>query len=203
MKNIQSKIILLIVLSLIFLLSSCFESEDSIEDNDWNSVQTKYEHEDFSINIPAKWDLLNSVSEVLPKPSNWEIIFDAVSSIKSDNFYRNMLVLKQDIEEKSLSTLNYIIGNYIWSEKEYFYIKKISEKNVKISGENTKIYEFEARYSEDTPILNFIQTWVICSDNWYIITIAIEKNNKNFSRYESLLWSFKCKNINSELIESE
>ena len=182
---------ILIFISLIFILSSCFDWKN-IEDNSWNSVQTKYNWTDFSMTIPAKWELLKNTWEILPKPSSWEIIFDAVSSIKNDGFYRNILVLKQDIEETNFSSLDFIIWNYLWTKNDYFYMKKLKEENVKIDSKNTKIYSFEAKYSEDTPILKFLQTWVICDKKGYIITIALEKSNKNIDRYEGLLGSFKC-----------
>ena len=181
------KIIILVILA--FTLVSCWDDLDTAW---WEIVQTVYDSTDFSITIPAKWNILKNVSEILPKPSNWEIVFDAVSTIKNEDFYRNILVLKQEWN-LDISSLDFIIWNYIGAKKEYFYIKDISEKNVLIDSKKTKIYEFDARYSEDTSIVKFLQTWIICGKNWYIITIALEKNNLNVSRYESLLATFSCK----------
>jgi len=186
---------ILILISLIFILSSCFGSDEVVKDSSWDSVQTKYKWANFSMTIPAKWKLITDFDKILPKPANWEIVFDAVSDVEIDGFYRNILVLKQEIVEENFNSLDFIIWNYIWAERQYFYTKKISEKNVKIDSKNTKIYSFEARYSEDTPILKFLQTWIICDKKGYILTIALEKSNKNIERYEWLLGSFKCKKI--------
>ena len=183
---------ILLLVSLVFILSSCFGSDDELEDSSGNSIQAKYEWTDFSMTIPSKWELIKETEKILPKPSDWEVIFDAVSNVESDGFYRNILILKQDILENNFSSLDFIIWNYIWAEKEYFYIKKLKEDNVKIDSKNTKIYSFEAKYSEDTPILKFLQTWIICDKKGYLITIALEKSNENIDRYKWLLGSFKC-----------
>ncbi len=190
--------IIIIAFSL-FALFSCWSWEE-VKDELWEPVQVVYDSNDFSITIPSKWEVLKNVSDILPKPANWEIVFDAVSSIKNDDFYRNILVLKQKINSQ-MTSLDFTIWNYIWAKKEYFYIKQLAEKNVKIDKKNTKLYEFDARYSEDTPIVKFLQTWLICNDNWYIITIALEKNNLNIERYEWLLASFKCKDIKTNSAE--
>jgi len=60
----------------------------------------------------------------------------------------------------------------------------LAEKNVVIDSKKTKIYEFEAKYSENTPILKFLQTGIICDNKSFLITIAIEKSNTNIERYE-------------------
>jgi len=181
------KIIILFIFTL--GLSSCF---DSTTVDSWESVKSLYENTNFSISIPSKWKVIKNTDEILPKPADWEVVFDAVSETLNDNFYRNILVLKQEIIN-DISSLDYITWNYIWSIKEYFYIKKLDENNVLIDWQKTKVYEFEARYSEDTPILKFIQTWIICDKKWYILTISLEKNNLNLDRYKFLLWTFKCK----------
>lgn len=178
-----------IFIFIIFTIISCW---DDTWTSSWDDIQAIYETKNFSITIPAKWDIIKNVWTILPKPSNWEIVFDAASNINNDDFYRNILVLKQEINS-DLTSLDFIIWNYIWAKKEYFYIKSLAEKNVIINSKKTKLYQFEARYSEDTPIVKFLQTWIICNNNWYIITIAIEKSNLSIDRYEGLLASFKCK----------
>lgn len=170
-------------------LSSCF---DSTVVESWESIQSLYENKNFSISIPSKWKVIKNTDKILPQPADWEVVFDAVSETSNNNFYRNILVLKQEITN-NISSLDYIIWNYIWSKKEYFYINQLDEQNVLIDWQKTKVYEFEARYSEDTPILKFVQTWVICGKTGYILTISLEKNNVNSDRYEGLLWTFKCK----------
>ena len=183
----------ILILSLLLFLTSCFwGEEDSISDS---SVQSVFNSDDFSMKIPSKWEVIENTDEILPKPANGEIVFDAVSKVSVDNFYRNILVLKQDYKE-DISSFDFIVWNYISSKKEYFYTKLLAEKNVMIDSKKTKIYEFEAKYSDNTPILKFLQTGIICDKKSFLITIAIEKSNKNIDRYEWLLWSFSC-NLNS------
>lgn len=186
---------ILIISFLVLFLSSCFWWDDNSVDS---SVQTKFENDNFSINIPSSWEIIKNTDSILPKPANWEIIFDAASKTKNDNFYRNILVLKQNLDS-SIESFDFIVWNYLWSKDEYYYFKEISEKNVLIDSKKTKIYNFEARYSEDTPIFKFIQTWIVCDKEWYLITLALEKNNINLERYEWLLASFECREeINEE-----
>lgn len=183
----------LAVVFLVFILSSCLGSK---EESSWSSIHKKYEWVDFSMTIPAKWEILKNTNKTLPKPADWEIVLASVSDTSNNWFYRNILILKHDIIDYNLSSLDFIIWNYIWAEKEFFYIKKLWYTSIKINYINTKIYFFEARYSEDTPILKFLQTWIICNKNGYIITIALEKNNRDIERYKRLMGSFKCRDIN-------
>ena len=181
----------LLIISLIFLLSSCFFWEDTTSNN---SIQINFDWVDFSMSIPKSWELLKNTNLILPKPANGEIVFASVSKKVNDNFYRNILVLKQNISS-TISSLDFMIWNYISSRHEYFYTKLLDEKNVIIDSKKTKIYKFEARYSDSTPIVKFLQTWIVCNKKAFLITIAIEKSDSNLDRYDWLLGSFKCKNI--------
>ena len=103
------------------------------------------------------------------------------------------MILKEDFNS-NVSSLAYSTSNYLWAKKNYYYIKELEDKNVLIDNKKTKLYIFEARYSEETPIAKYIQTGIICDNKEaYIITLALEKNNKNIERYEKLIWTFKCK----------
>lgn len=179
----------ILTFSLLLILTSCFWGEENSISN--SSVQSVFNSDDFTMKIPSKWEVIENTDEILPKPANWEIVFDAVSKVSVDNFYRNILVLKQYYKE-DISSLDFTIWNYISSKKEYFYTKLLAEKNVVIDSKKTKIYEFEAKYSENTPILKFLQTGIICDNKSFLITIAIEKSNTNIERYEWLIWSFEC-----------
>ncbi len=173
----------------LLLLSSCF----SWADDSNQPLVSGFDWGDFTMNIPSSWELLKNTNTILPKPANWDIVFDAVSKKLNDGFYRNMLVLRQNIDE-DMSSFDFTVWNYIASKKEYFYTKLLAEKNVIIDSKKTKIYQFEARYSDSTPILKFLQTWIVCEKKAFLITIAIEKSNSNMNRYEGLLASFVCKN---------
>jgi len=170
-------------------LSSCFWGDDVVSSD---SLETSFDNSDFSMTIPSSWEILENANEVLPTPANGEIVFDAKSTKQYNNFYRNILVLKQEITS-SISSLDFTIWNQISSSKEYFYTKLLSEKNVIIDSKKTKIYAFDARYSDSTPIVKFLQTWIVCNKTAFLITLAIESTNPNSERYEWLLWSFKCK----------
>lgn len=186
----------LFIIILLLSLSSCFSWGGSSVSVD--SLESSFETKSFSMKIPSSWEILKDTNNTLPKPANGEIVLATKSKKQEDNFYRNILILKQNIKE-NISSLDFTIWNYISSKKEYFYTKLLFEKNVIINSKKTKIYEFEARYSESTPIINFLQTWVVCGKEAFFITIAIEKTNLNFKKYEWLLGSFICKNNPADL----
>lgn len=175
---------------ILLFLSSCFFWWDNAVSND--SVESVFENNNFSMIIPSSWEILENINETLPTPANWEIVFDAKSTKQNDDFYRNILVLKQELSSQ-ISSLDFTIWNHVSASDEYFYIKLLSEKNVIIDSKKTKIYQFDARYSDSTPIVKFLQTWIVCDNQAFLITIAIENTNPNAQRYEWLLWSFKCK----------
>lgn len=59
-----------------------------------------------------------------------------------------------------------------------------------------KIYEFEAKYTNETPVQYFFQVAKICEDRAYLVTIGINlewKKNHGTTQYQNLLKSFKCK----------
>ncbi len=176
----------------LFLVSSCFFW--GWNDSEW-TLKKDFSSKDFSIMLPSSWEIIENKDSILPKPANWEIVLAISSNTLRDNFYRNMLILSQEIKT-DISSASFIKWNYTASIKDYFYKKLIDDKDFSIDDKDTKIYHFEARYSEDTPIVNFLQTWIVCWEKAFLITIALEKNNKNIYRYEDLLSTFSC--INQE-----
>ena len=182
---------IIVISFMLFWLSSCFFSDDETTQKSNNTLLTKIDRKDFTMSLPSSWEVIKSNDSIFPKPAFWEIVLDAKSKNKTWNIYRNILILKEELN-KNIDSLDYIVSNYLWAKKNYYYIKLLKDINVLIDNKKTKIYVFEAKYSEDTPIYKFIQTWIVCSKEAYIITIALEKDNNNIDRYTQLLGTFKC-----------
>jgi hypothetical protein len=77
--------------------------------------------------------------------------------------------------------------------------QKLDSKEITFNDDEVSmLYVFEAKYNLDTPKLKFLQTAHICNQNKvFLLTIAVSKNIKDISKYEELLSTFACKEVNS------
>lgn len=167
-------------------LSSCSSSSTDATNT------TEYSAQWFTMNVPKTW--LPVESKELPSIQNGkiELALTAATEI-SAGFSNNLVVLSENINETTTS-LKYAITNYVrttWTVQEY---TKLKEDDFKYSdNDEWKIYIFEAKYWQNTPIRKFIQTAKICNKKAYLMTIWIWVDNSDVAKYENLLKSFKCK----------
>ena len=189
------KKILIIFLS-VFLLFSCGSSDNKSD----KSVIVKkaglrlYEWKDFSMRIPAAWNLLTDNNEVVPQPVSWKLEL-AISSVDTKNWFANSLVILSQNLDKEISSKDYSVINNVWAENDYLnYFKKQAKDFVFSDWEKSIIYNFDAKYSADAPLIQYIQTAHIC--NWkkaFLLTLWIPLKVKDISKYEKMLATFKCK----------
>lgn len=189
------KITLILLTSL--LLFSCWEDENKQAENTKNTTQVGlrfFPWEDFTMNIPAAWNIITDNKNILEKPSNWKVELAITSPDTKNGFSNNLIILSQFLKEKSNSK-DYSILNNIWAERKYLnYYKKYWKDFLFDDWKKSMIYNFEAKYSEETPMLTFLQTAYICKNNKaFFITIALPLDIKNVSKYEKMIASFKCK----------
>lgn len=182
---------ILLTLFVIFLLSSCFWISSDTEQDLWLDL---YEVENFSIFIPSTWEIISDEEKILPKPTVWTIDLSVASSTSVWWFYNNLLVLWEDLNTDLLSS-EYSSLNNVWSKWEYFSYKLLEEKDIDFDdNSSSKLYIFEAKYNENTPKVSFIQTAVVCPENkWYLITLWLNTEILNFTRYENIIKTFSCK----------
>lgn len=179
-----------IILVLLTFLFSCSFS-DTTEEVTW---LTKYENSQFSMSIPSNWDILSNTWDVLPSPKSWEISLAASSSELKYGFSNNLLILWQNLN-KSITSLDFSVLNYVWSTKEYLEYLKLDSKSFEFSDwDKSNLYIFEAKYNTTTPKLKFLQVWKVCNlSKAYLLTIALSTDIKDTSKYEEVLKTFKCK----------
>ena len=194
--NLRLKKILIAILAS-FLLFSCSSSEKESEEKGLETTEKSglryYPWKDFSIYIPASWNNITNNNEIIPTPNNWKIEL-AITSFKTKNgFANNLIILSQNLETFTTSK-NYSITNNIWAELEYInYFKKSGKKFIFNDWEESMIYHFQAKYSEETPLLNFLQTAYVCRNNKaFFITIALSLDIKEVDKYKKMLATFKC-----------
>lgn len=177
------KKILIISLFCAFFTISCWTTE---------TTSTKvYEWKWFKISIPSAW--LETSKKDLPDVKNWTIELALTSSEISAWFSNNMVILWEDLIKDTTST-EYMNTNYIRTTGSMIDFVSLKNETIKFKDSTeSKIIEFEAKYTNDTPKRKFIQTAKICNKKAYLITIWINLDNKNTSKYEDLVKSFECK----------
>ena len=179
-----------IILISAVLLSSCFGiGSESSNKSAWLS---EYKWEWFNVDVPASWDIIDGQSGVLPLPSSWKIVLAASSTNVNNNFSNNFLILAEDtkvwVDSEEFSKVTHIS-----SQEDYYYYNKTSEKNITFLDEMSSIlYVFEARYNQNTPKIQFLQTGRLCGDKSYLLTIAVS-STWDSSKYEEILKTFECK----------
>lgn len=175
-------------IALIFLLSSCFSSSSSTD----TSSLTDFSGSWFSVSIPKTWTIIDNKSKILPTPKDSSIVLAASSQEVKYWFANNMLVLSANLA-KATSSKTYSDLNNIGSSKTYKNYLKLDKKDFTFTDwDISSLYIFQAKYNETTPNLKFIQTSHICDMKAYLITIALNIDVKDTSKYEDMLKTFKC-----------
>ncbi|MDQ7008732.1 MAG: hypothetical protein Q9M94_00390 [Candidatus Gracilibacteria bacterium] len=188
---------ILIILITTFLLFSCGNKDVEVISEDITSKEVGLRHfpgKDFSIQIPVAWNLITTNDDIIPSPNNGILELAVTSSETKNGFANNLIILSQDLETFTTSK-NYVITNNVGAENEYLnYFKKSSKDFIFTDGEKSLIYNFEAKYSEETPILQFLQTAYVCkTKKAFFITLALPLDITDISKYEKMITSFKCK----------
>lgn len=181
-----------LILFLLSFLTSCWDDETKTTtvDSEWLVLQEK---SDFSIQVPATWEVIENSWSVLPTPSEWKIEL-AVSAKNNETFKNNLLILSDTLNTFSTSK-DFSILNNIWASRDYIDYKILETKEIKFLDEEISLlYVFEARYNMESPKIKFLQTAHICNQTKaFFFTIAIPTSTKDISKYEDLLKTFKCK----------
>lgn len=189
-----------LILCLVLLFSSCWDSWDDSSSSSSNSSKStsggvkKFPWNDFSMNIPAAWNIVTDDKNTVPSPKTGTVELAITSSETTSGFANNLIVLSQELENYT-SSKEYSIVNNVWAENEYLnYIKLSGEEFSFDDWEKSMMYIFEAKYSAETPVLKFLQTAYVCNTNKaFFLTLALPTSLKDTAKYEKLLWSFTCK----------
>lgn len=172
-----------------FFLFSCWETDD-ISTNSWLSL---FENSYFSISIPWTWNIIQNDDNVLPKPKNWDITLAVSSTQIKYWFANNLLVLKQWLDKKTTSR-DFSIINNVWASWEYNNYVLLETQDIWLwDSDSTKVFTFEAKYNEVTPMLKFVQTSVVCWNDWFLLTIALALDTEWTSKYVDIFKTFRCK----------
>ncbi len=181
----------LTILIAIVLLSSCTNtSKKTVK----SSSLVNFSWLNFNIDIPNNWNNYeDKEDQKLPKPKFWEIVLASASTSLKNWFSNNILILNEKLE-KSLKSLDYSISDNVWASKNYKQYTLLSSKNIEFADKDkSQLYIFEAKYNEYTPLVKFLQVWKVCDKkDAFLITIALDVNEKNTSPYEEIIKTFNC-----------
>ena len=188
---------LIVCICLSFFLISCGSDDASPE----SKGLTVFSWDQYSISIPSNWKILNDKENVLPEPNNGKIELSAQSQDLKWGFLNNVLVLSDKLE-RFTNSQDYSMANNVGAKREYLeYLELNNEVFTFADGEQSHVYEFEAKYNMQTPKLKFIQTAYVCQPNTgYLLTIAISPSIKKTDKYKEFLSTFTC---NSQEAEEE
>lgn len=176
----------LFALFLVFVLSSCFSSTTPVD----SSSLKEYTWSGFTISVPKSWVVVDKTS--LPPIKSSTVALALTSPEVKSMFSNNMAILK--IKTKNdLSSKNFSKQNNFWATWYKSYLKLTESDITFIDNTVSSLYIFEAQYNETTPKFKYLQTWVVCTNlDAYLITLALNLDVKDTSKYEDMLKTFKC-----------
>lgn len=167
--------------AILFLLVSCGTT-------DATSSTKAYTGPLYTINVPTSWIEIssNEVETRLPV-SNFKV-FRAGYTI--DGVYPKLTIYQEKLLTATTSIL-YATDNITKAPLVTSEYTKLDVRDSTINGQSTKIHIFQARPSIDSPILTFIQAYII-QDKYtgYTINITTSTSEKNYDKYVGLLTSF-------------
>jgi len=180
----------------LLLLSSCFSTSDSnkeekLNKKTWLEIYSTWA---FSVAVPSAWEKFSKNDKIIPKPIFWDIVLASVSKEEKLWFYNNFVVISQKLWV-DLDSLQYSIINNALSAKDYLDYEQIKQEDIKfLDWDKSKLYVFKARYNNKSPKAIFIQTWKVCWETWYFLTIWLNQSVWDTTKYEKIIKTFTCKN---------
>ncbi len=194
------------ILCICVIFTSCWEDTNDtawtvesntggIQSQNWVPKGLRYfPWSDFSMKIPAAWNIITNDKNSVPSPKNGKLELAITSSQTKGGFANNLIILSQKLDSFTTSK-EYSLINNVWAQNEYLNYSKISWKDFIFNDwEKSKVYVFKAKYAATTPELTFIQTAHICGQKKaFFLTIALSTDIKDTSKYEKMLSSFTCK----------
>ncbi len=187
MRSIKTIIKILLLLGVSGALVSCGD------DNSGSSIGLeKKTIGDVSISIPQSWPLVSKDSEGIPKPSSGDIVLIASSQESRNNVANNVVVLKNPIS-KDTSDSQYFRSIWIGTAGGFDSYRETDSGDIAFFDDAVSKYSvFRARYNENTPLLQYFQTARVCNGNGYVITMTVDPEIEDMTRYKRLASTFEC-----------
>jgi hypothetical protein len=115
-----------------------------------------------------------------------------VSPDMQSGFSNNLVVLR-DTLSTIMTSDKYSVLNNLQTQKNYLEYTLKKESIITFAdNEVSRVYTFRAKYNENTPVLQYVQTARVCGTSVYLIHFTLTLDKKA-ELYTKLLESFTCK----------
>lgn len=188
--------VLLITLSLLSL-SGCFNFfEEEPQQTDSSLTSSTYQTTDFSITIPADWEVIDQNDFTSDVPPETLVVFR--NNVKNETFTANVNIVQRDLQE-SVSSLEY--ANLVNNRQKsglVDYNETHKETILLPSGDqqvDSYFTAFEARKSTSEPLIRYVQTYGVRGNSAFIVTGALspQENDVTSQTVENIVRSFQLK----------
>lgn len=163
----------ILIFTLLLSFSGCFSFEDD-KNNLLDEGFISYKTENFSINIPEKWEVITKNEFTSDIPEETIAVFR--NNVKNETFTANINIVAKSIQEEinSLEFAKMVINRqssgligYEESKKESFNIK------VNNKEEETFLNKFEAKKTPNDINIKYVQVYAVKDNIGYIVTGAV------------------------------
>ena len=168
-KFIKFSLLFLIIIS----IGGCFSfGGDSDQEQPAEEGYTTYRTDNFSIDVPSKWDVINQDEFTSDVPEVTVVVFR--NNVKNETFTANVNIVARKLQEPidSLEYAKMVVNRQSSGLIDY---RELSKEEVKISGgeTDTLLTIFEARKNADDNLVKYIQTYGVRGDTALIVTGAV------------------------------
>lgn len=178
-------------------LGGCFNfSGEEAQQPEPGGESSVYQTNDFSINIPADWEVIDENDFTPEVPDETVAVFR--NNVKNENFTANVNVVQRGIQSPvtSMEYANLVnnrqksgLVDYRETRKETISIASGDQK------EDTYFIAFEARKSSSDPLIRYFQTYGVRGNSAYIVTGALstQENESTVQTVEKIVRSFRLR----------
>jgi hypothetical protein len=173
------KYFLILAVLALTLFSGC-SSEDG-EKNPTNGAtinpnKTLYEETDFSLSIPASWEVINKDSFTSNVPANTIVGFR--NNIKNETFTANLNITQTNLTEE-ISSEDFAKSSMAKTKNSLVNFVEINKDTAKVNSPDGEIeaylIEMEGKKSANEPVIHFKQLHIVNGGKAYTITAAYLK----------------------------
>lgn len=182
----------------VFALSGCFNfgGEEGSDVTPSDGVTSVYQTTDFSITIPADWEVIDQNDFTSDVPPETLVVFR--NNVKNETFTANVNIVRRELQE-SVSSLEY--ANLVNNRQKSGLIdfNETRKETITIPAgdqqDSTYFSAFEARKSTSDSLIRYVQTYGVRGNSAFIITGAFspQENDVTSQTVENIVRSFQLK----------
>lgn len=153
------------------------EATDSTDGEGGGAGQHAYDGNDFTINVPSDWEILDSDEFTSQVPGETRVAFR--SNFKNESFTANLNIGQKNVDE-GVSSEDFAKSNLAVVKKNLLGFEKISMENFTVVSGDEEIQgillQFQGKRVATDPIVQFKQISVVENGIGYTVTSAFLAN---------------------------